>query len=79
MAKQQISDADLIDIIDRLDASYDRLSGSGKSTLDKFIEKMEKGFNQKDLTKFLSSMQMDYDRMGTDAKEAFDMLSNAKL
>ena len=79
MAKQTISDQDLITSIDALDASYDRLSTSGKKIFDVFIDKMEKGFNQRDLTKFINDMQFDYDRMGSDAKEAFDLLSNSKL
>ena len=80
MAKQQISNEDLIDALEGFDATaYDRVGTSGKEAMDKFYTKAEKGFKQRDLDKFVKDMSNEYDRMGSDGQHYFNMLANAKL
>lgn len=80
MAKQQISDVDLIDALEGIDATaYDRVSSSGKKEIDDFFNKAEKGFTQRDLNKFVKNMSNEYDRMGSDGQHYFNILANAKI
>ena len=80
MAKQQISNVDLIDALEGFDATaYDRVSSSGQDTMDDFFTKAEKGFKQRDLDKFVKDMSYEYDRMGSDGQHYFNILANAKI
>lgn len=80
MAKQQISNEDLIDALEGFDATaYDRVSSSGQKEMDDFFTKAEKGFKQRDLDKFIKNMSNEYDRMGSDGQHYFNILANAKI
>jgi hypothetical protein len=81
MAKQKISDADLVDALNGLYSTYDRLSGDGQDTIDTFLDKAEspKGFTQKDLDKFIEDLDHDEQRMNQDGLHYYDILKNAKL
>ena len=74
-----ISDKNLLESLNGLDQSYDRLSCSGKDALDEFFTKAEAGLKQADLSKFIKGIRFDYDRMNTSAQEAFKVLKNAKI
>lgn len=79
MAKKQISSEDLIDALNGIDSSYDRLSSSGQQTVDDFFELAEKGFKQRDLDKFIKDLEWDFDRMNSDGQYYFNILKNAKI
>ena len=80
MAKQQISNEDLIEALEGFDATaYDRVGSSGQKEMDDFFTKAEKGITQKDLNKFIKNMSNEYDRMGSDGQHYFNILANAKL
>ena len=79
MAKKQISSTDLIDALNGIDQTYDRLSRGGQQTLDDFFELADKGFKQKDLDKFIKDLQWDFDRMNSDGQYYFNILKDAKL
>lgn len=74
-----ISDQNLLEALNGLDQSYDRLSCSGKDALDKFFTKFETGVKQRDLNEFIKGIKFDYDRMNTSAQESFKALKNAKI
>lgn len=79
MAKKQISSEDLINALNGIDQTYDRLSRGGQQTLDDFFELAEKGFKQKDLDKFIKDLQWDFDRMNSDGQYYFNILKDAKI
>ena len=79
MAKKQISSEDLINALNGIDQTYDRLSRGGQQTLDDFFELAEKGFKQKDLDKFIKNLQWDFDRMNSDGQYYFNILKDAKI
>lgn len=79
MAKKQISDADLIDALEGLDTTYDRLSTDGQNTMDAFFTKAEKSINQRDLNKFIKDLEHDVQRMNSDGVYYYEILKNAKL
>lgn len=80
MAKQRISNEDLIDALEGFDATaYDRVGSDGQDTMDNFFTKAEKGFKQRDLDKFVKDMSHEYDRMGSDGQHYFNILANAKI
>jgi hypothetical protein len=80
MAKQQISNEDLVDALQGFDATaYDRVSSNGQKTMDAFFAKAEVGFNQRDLNAFIKNMYNDWDRMGRDGQHYFNILIGAKL
>ena len=79
MAKKKISDADLIDALEGLDTTYDRLSTDGQNTMDAFFTKAEKSINQRDLDKFIKDLEHDVQRMNSDGVHYYEILKNAKL
>jgi len=79
MAKKKISDADLIDALEGLDTTYDRLSTDGQNTMDAFFTKAEKSINQRDLDKFIKDLEHDVQRMNSDGVYYYEILKNAKL
>jgi len=79
MAKKKISDADLIDALEGLDTTYDRLSTDGQNTMDAFFTKAEKSINQRDLDKFIKDLEYDVQRMNSDGVYYYEILKNAKL
>lgn len=79
MAKKQISSEDLINALNGIDQTYDRLSRGGQQTLDDFFELAEKGFKQRDLDKFIKDLQWDFDRMNSDGQYYFNILKDAKI
>ena len=79
MAKKQISSEDIIDALNGLDSTYDRLSTDGQDTLDAFFDLAEKGFKQKDLNKLIKDLEWDFDRMNSDGQYYYNILKNAKL
>jgi hypothetical protein len=79
MAKKKISDADLIDALEGLDTTYDRLSTDGQKTMDAFFTKAEKSINQRDLDKFIKDLEYDVQRMNSDGVYYYEILKNAKL
>jgi|TARA_R110000764_G_scaffold140335_1_gene228392 hypothetical protein len=74
-----ISDKNLLEALNGLDQSYNRLSCSGKDALDKFFTRVEAGVKQTDLNEFLKGIKFDYDRMNVSAQESFKVLKNAKI
>lgn len=79
MAKKQISSEDLINALNGIDQTYDRLSRGGQQALDDFFELAEKGFKQRDLDKFIKDLQWDFDRMNSDGQYYFNILKDAKI
>lgn len=79
MAKVRISNEELIDALNGIDSTYDRLSRGGQEAIDKFWEIAEKGFKQKDLNALINDLQWDYDRMNSDGQYYFDIITKASL
>ena len=76
---KKISDKDLIEALNGLDSTYDRLSTDAKNIMDVFYTKAAISMNQNDLNKFIKDLQFDMQRMNTDGLYYYNILKKANL